>query len=82
MKDEIAKTTRAFIEDELLRGRDVGSVGLDENLFTTGFIDSMGIMRLVAHLEKMYETKIPPTDLTPVNFMTIEKIADYVSARL
>ena len=78
MSETIENTVKTFIEEELLRGREEGGIEADENLFTGGMIDSMGIMRLVAFLEKTYETKIPPADLTPANFMTVEKIAGYL----
>lgn len=78
MSEEMVDVVKRYIENELLRDRDDGGIESDENLFTGGLIDSMGIMRLVAFLEKSYDIKIPPADLTPANFMTVEKIAGYL----
>jgi len=50
----------------------------DANLFAGGFLDSIGIMRLIAHLEGSLEIKIPPRDLVPRHFMTIHAMVDYL----
>ncbi len=50
----------------------------DENLFTSGQIDSVGIMRLIAHLERSLDLKIPPTDLVPDNFRTVRVMSNYL----
>ena len=54
----------------------------DEDLFSSGQVDSMALMQAVAHLEGAYSLKIPPGDLVPENFRTIEVMADYVIQRL
>ena len=53
----------------------------DEDLFSSGQVDSMALMQAVAHLEGAYGLKIPPGDLVPENFRTIEVMADYVNQR-
>jgi len=53
----------------------------DEDLFSSGQVDSMALMQAVAHLEATYALKIPPGDLVPENFRTIEVMAEYVNQR-
>lgn len=74
---EIQEIIVSFIAD------DVGSVSreelsLDENLFTSGHLDSISIMRLIAHLESELGFKIPPRDLVPKNFLTVNAMVAYL----
>ena len=79
-----AKATDALITEficgEILR--DPG-YALDpaENLFAGGQIDSVGIMRLVRHLEESLGLAIPPGDLVPENFRTVEVMAAYIDGQ-
>lgn len=68
-----------YITGELLR--DGSTLDPDENLFTAGYVDSVGIMRLIAHVESTLEVQIPPTDLVPENFRTVRVMAAYLAGR-
>jgi len=57
-------------------------VELDTDLLTSGALDSMALIRLVAAIETKYEIKIPPTDLVIENFINIQSIEKYLSASL
>lgn len=78
MRSQIESIILAFIKDDLLTA---GSeeIQTDCNLFAEGYLDSIGIMRLIAHLETELNTKIPPKDLVPKNFMTIQAMATYLT---
>lgn len=73
----IADLITGFIASDLLGGREA-AIDPEDNLFTSGLVDSVGIMRLIAHLEDSLETKIPPTDLVPENFRTVNVMAAYL----
>lgn len=68
-----------FVRDELLGGDDV-FVDPDENLFTSGLVDSVGVVRLIAHLQTRFGVKIPPADLVPDNFRTVRVMTRYLQA--
>lgn len=70
-----------YIEKELLSGQENVNLTADEDLLTTGLIDSLGIMKLIAYLEETFQITIPAEDMTIEYFMTVDDIADYVSAR-
>lgn len=76
MKDTII----TFITNELVTGEDI-TVQSGDDLLGSGLIDSMGIMRLIAFLEKSYSLKIPPEDMVIENFMTVDTITSYLSTR-
>ena len=75
----IQEIVMKFIHNELLTQSDE-SVDPEENLFTGGRIDSLGIMQLIAHLESTLEIKIPPQDLIPENFRSVSAMTTYLQA--
>ncbi len=67
---------RQYISQQLLDGHE--NLDVEENLLTTGMIDSHGIMRLLVHIEDTFGLQVPPVDITLENFRTITLIADYI----
>ncbi len=67
-----------FIAQELLIDHDEVSLAEDDDLLTTGLIDSLGIMRLVAFIEETFEKKIPYEDITIENFRSVRTLVNYL----
>jgi acyl carrier protein len=67
-----------FLATELL-GASGPKIDPDENLFVSGHVDSLGIMRLIAHLETELALEIPPADLVPDNFRSVRVMAEYLN---
>jgi acyl carrier protein len=74
MKDEIRDT----IIRDLLDGRTVGN---SEDLLISGLVDSLGVMRLIAWIEKRFDLRVPPEDVTIDNFESIDAIDAYLGRR-
>jgi acyl carrier protein len=70
-----------FIRDELGNGQPI-DLDAGANLLTSGLVDSVGIMRLVAHVESQLHLTVPATDLVPGNFRTVEIMAAYLQRLL
>lgn len=70
----------AFIAEELIGDPGV-DVDVEQNLISDGSLDSVGVMRLVAHLETEFGMTIPPTDLVPEHFRTIRLMVDYLTRK-
>jgi acyl carrier protein len=70
-----------YIETELLSGQENVNLSSDEDLLTTGLIDSLGIMKLIAYLEEEFKITIPAEDMTIEYFMTVDDMADYIATR-
>jgi len=51
-------------------------------LVTSGLLDSMGMVRLATHLERIVDISIPDDDITVEHFDSIERILGYVQSRL
>ena len=75
---EIEALIIAFIVDEL-NAIDREDLDLGANLFSEGILDSVSIMRLIAHIEAKLSLKIPPKDLIPRHFMTIDAMVSYLT---
>ena len=67
----------AFISAELLDGLEVAS---DDELLLSDLVDSLGVMRLIAHLEDRYAITIPPQDVILETMQTADAIARYLRA--
>lgn len=69
-----------YIQNDLLSGQGDIQLTADEDLLTTGLIDSLGIMKLLAFLEETYDVKVPAEDMTIENFMTVELMDNYMKS--
>lgn len=78
MSDRIESLIVDFIRDELTDGGPEGVPAVDENLFSSGLVDSVGIVRLIAHLQNELAVTVPPPDLVPANFRTVRVMAGYM----
>ena len=75
----VEATVRQFLTNDL--GKDAARVGSADSLLESGTIDSVGVMQLVAFLEKTYGITVGDDDLMPENFDTLAAIAAFVSQR-
>ncbi len=73
---ELREPLRHFIEEELLA--DGAPLDSDDNLLADGMIDSLGAVRLIAFVEERFGFEIPPEDLLPENFRTVNRLAEYL----
>lgn len=76
----VKNTAREFISRHLLLnpGADLGD---DEDLLLSGIVDSLGVMRLLTHLETTYGLSIPPEDVVIENFQTLNAMSAYLAGR-
>jgi acyl carrier protein len=63
---------------------DLGKQSLDpeEDLLEQRVIDSMGILKLVAFLEKTHDIKVLDEDIVPENFQSLNSMARFVEQKL
>lgn len=74
MKEKII----AYLKEEI-SNEPLDDIDINEDLLGSGIVDSMGMMRLVAYLEKEFQKKISPEDMTVENFQTVQSISDYLT---
>lgn len=74
MKDKIANYIISEVSKE-----PINQVKGDDDLLSTGLIDSLGMMKLIAFIESEAQIKVPPEDMTVENFMTIDQMMKYIT---
>ena len=79
--DDLERIILDFIRKEILATAEL-ELDPQENLFTSGHVDSLGIMRLIAHLETRLDLEIPLRDRVPNNFRSVRVMAAYLGRRL
>jgi acyl carrier protein len=68
----------AFLETRLRISPASRLVTIDTPLFSTGIVDSFGVLELIAFLEETFEIDIDPGRHDLTDFDTVEKIAGLV----
>jgi acyl carrier protein len=75
----IEEALKKFVTKELLNGS--LEVEAEDNLLSDGMVDSIGMLRLVSHIEELTQITIPHEDLVIENFKTIKAIVEYLEQR-
>lgn len=73
MKDELID----YIKSELI-GDENMEINAEDDLLTSGLIDSIAIMRFIGHIEKTHDIKVAPQDMVIENFISVDAIAEYI----
>jgi acyl carrier protein len=67
---------------DFLSSRGVGDdLAAHSDLVSTGILDSLLIMDLIAHVEHAYRVRLENDDISPDNFRTTRALAELVNAR-
>jgi acyl carrier protein len=70
-----------FIMTELIPERDHNTIGISDNLIDSGIIDSLGIQKLIAFLEKEFIILILDMEVVPENFQSVEAIESFIKTK-
>ena len=70
-----------FINQEILADQAGVEVTADDELLVEGYIDSLGVMRLVGFIEEQLGLTVPPQDITIENFGSVSMLAAYLQQR-
>ena len=78
-QEEIAERVRSYIADSFLEEPQAAALQNGDNLLNV--LDSLQLLRLVVQLEPWFGVQVDDRELTPENFGSIDKIADFVARR-
>ncbi|MEM9921368.1 MAG: acyl carrier protein [Bacteroidota bacterium] len=70
-----------YIQEQLLANQADVMLSPDDDLLGSGLVDSLGMTKLIMFIEKKFELRIPPEDMTIEHFMTVQNIQDYLEKR-
>jgi len=71
-----------FIAQNLLYSADGFTYPDDASFLQEGIIDSLGVMQLVEFVEKDFRVTVNRVEVTPDNFDSVGKLADFVRRKL
>lgn len=78
-------TSITKLKSEILSFLDVApqetAITIRESLLGSGFLDSMNILELVAHLQRLYGVEFTTDDMTHRNFETIDAIGKLLAKK-
>lgn len=81
MNDDAAlRTLRAFVEEDLLRGRDM-RLADDTPLVTSGLLDSLSTLELLAFLEKRFGLHLEAHEIDWARMDTLAELVQLVMDR-
>lgn len=71
---------KSFIQNELAVGRGK-ELQPEDDLFTSGILDSLGILQLVLFIEEQFSVQVPDEDVVFENFHSLNAISEYLERR-
>ena len=75
--DELEGEIRTYLEKKL----GLPGVGREDELISSGLVDSGNLVRLATHIERLTGITIPDRDIDADHFDSIAMIVDYVASR-
>ncbi len=79
---EVAQDLEAFVRERFQVEEDDDFFTLDVNLWEEGYVDSAGVVELIAYLEDGYAIQIPRSMLFDPGFTSVDGIAERVARLL
>lgn len=80
--EDIMGKLQIFFQNFILYNESMDEINGDESLIDKGYIDSTGLISLVAFIEETFNFKIYDREIIPENFESINKIHMYINNRV
>jgi acyl carrier protein len=78
----ILESLEKFLLDEVAADLGKESLDPDEDLLEQGIIDSLGIMNLIAFLEKAFGIEVVDEEIVPENFQSLNSMVKFVEQKM
>ena len=78
---DVEQTVKSYILSEFLPGEDASQLTSTTPLVTTGILDSLATLKLVAFLEERFSIAVGAHEADSENLDTIERIANLVHSK-
>jgi acyl carrier protein len=82
MNSNVSHTLERFIVDELIMGDQQTRIDPDASLISSGVVDSLALLRLIAFVEEQFGVTVEDDEVMPENFETLNIIESFVTAKL
>lgn len=67
-----------YIKNEIMRNRNA-RLTEDEDLLSSGILDSLAILQLVAFIDEQFGIEVPDQDVVYENFNSIQSLTGYLA---
>ena len=78
---DIKEKVGDFIKSNLIAFDDDLTIEDDDNIFKSGFVDSLVAMQLVIFVEEAFNIQVIDEDLDLINFSTINQIVQFINRK-
>jgi acyl carrier protein len=72
---------REFVLKSFLFTDDPAALKDGDSLISSGVVDSTGVLELITHLEETLAIRIPPEEMIPQNFDSIDAVCAYLARK-
>ena len=76
------KTILNYLNEQLLDNDIDEDLDGNTDLLGSGILDSLGMVQLIAFVEKEFDIKVEPEDMVIENFMDVNSVCTYISGKL
>ena len=73
---EVEQSVADYLQEQF--NLDVGQLGVETPLLSSGLIDSFGMVDLLLHIETLAERQVDPGDVTLENLDSVARIAAFI----
>lgn len=77
-KQPIKDAIRDFINSNFMLSDDLRSFKDEDSFLKKGIIDSMGVMELLAFVQRHYRIRVEPSEAMPQNFDSLEHLSQFI----
>jgi acyl carrier protein len=68
----------SFIQNQLIDNQTQIQINPTTSLFNQNILDSLSLLSLISFIESTFNIKISPSEVTPNNFDTVDKINSFI----
>jgi len=79
---DIDAQLRSFVDVNLVYSDEDLQYDNDSSFLNEGLVDSMGVMELVAYVQSAFGIAVESREVTPDNFDSVNKLANFVRRKL
>ena len=80
--EELKDKLLTYFKNSILYNESIDEIDGDESLIDSGYIDSTGIIGLVAFMEKTFGIRVYDNEIIPENFDSLNSIYAYICSKV
>ena len=78
---DVETAIERFVVDEIMLGDSNTKIDPNESLISSGVLDSLALLRLIAFLEEQMGVMVDDSEVIPENFESINEIKSFIEKK-